>query len=208
MPPPLRPLATRAFLAGASLALRGDGVTCPCCGRRYRRFLAYPSRLCPGCGAYERHRALALLLERDPRLLPAGGRLLHVGPERAVQAALRARVERYAAVDIGHPLATHAMDVRALAFADGAFDAVLCLHVLCLLPDAGPALRELARVTGAGGHALFQEPGDMDGRLPAELADAGWETRPLRVRDVVGGEAVTRHGLDAEETFYACVRPS
>lgn len=48
----------------------------------------------------------------------------------------------------------HRSDVEALPFADGSFDVVLSIEVLRYLPDARAALRELARVTRAGGTCL------------------------------------------------------
>ncbi len=60
---------------------RGDAVTCPCCGGRFDGFLpsaGRPGVACPGCGARERHRAIA------PRLRTAiepGMRVLHFAPE-------------------------------------------------------------------------------------------------------------------------------
>lgn len=55
-----------------------------------------------------------------------------------------------------------------LPFAGGAFDAVLAECVLSMLPDAGPALREAARVVSAGGCVLLTDLYDRDdGEAPA-----------------------------------------
>jgi ubiquinone/menaquinone biosynthesis C-methylase UbiE len=47
----------------------------------------------------------------------------------------------------------HEMDITALKFADGAFDAAVSSFLFCVLPDAlqVPALRELGRVVKPGG---------------------------------------------------------
>ncbi len=52
-------------------------------------------------------------------------------------------------------------DVTHLPFADGSFDATLCVTVLCheLVPDPAATVRELARVTRKGGIVCLMEPG-------------------------------------------------
>jgi ubiquinone/menaquinone biosynthesis C-methylase UbiE len=52
-------------------------------------------------------------------------------------------------------------DVSVLPFADGSFDATLCVTVLCheLVPDPAATVRELARVTRPGGFVGLMEPG-------------------------------------------------
>jgi ubiquinone/menaquinone biosynthesis C-methylase UbiE len=46
-------------------------------------------------------------------------------------------------------------DVRSLPFADGCFDAVLCVNVLEAIPDRGLALAEMRRVLKPGGRILL-----------------------------------------------------
>ena len=46
-------------------------------------------------------------------------------------------------------------DVTALPDPDGAYDAVIAANVLHLLPDPGPAVRELWRVTAPGGRLIL-----------------------------------------------------
>jgi len=45
-------------------------------------------------------------------------------------------------------------DARSLPFADGAFDAVLAIEIMQLLPDAPELLRGLARVARPGGMVI------------------------------------------------------
>jgi ubiquinone/menaquinone biosynthesis C-methylase UbiE len=67
-------------------------------------------------------------------------------------AAMRARLDRRAAgatvIDAG---------ADALPFPDAAFDTVVSTLVLCTVPDADAALRELRRVLRPGGRLLFAE---------------------------------------------------
>ena len=63
--------------------------------------------------------------------------------ERAVKAAGLAHIE------------LRKMDAERLEFPDEAFDAVLCSHGIFLFPDRDLALREIYRVTKAGGRAAL-----------------------------------------------------
>jgi SAM-dependent methyltransferase len=144
---------------------RGEGVECPCCGGRFRRFVPYgvrprrPNAQCPGCGAVERHRLLWLYLRERTDLLSRPQRLLHVAPEEGFAERLRALPGlRYASADLASPLAGVRADVRHLPFGDGRFDALLCHHVLEHVPDDRAAMRELRRVLRPGGWAILQSP--------------------------------------------------
>ena len=50
-------------------------------------------------------------------------------------------------------------DAEALPFRTAAFDRVLCLNAMHHVPDIPAALREVARVLGPDGRAVFSEPG-------------------------------------------------
>ena len=117
------------------------------------------------CFNYSRRRLEALL----DRLLPARGdglRLLDVGCGTGYHLArARARGFALAGVDGSEEMLEQAArscpgaelrraDVEALPFAEGSFDVVLSIEVLRYLPDARASVRELARVTRAGGTCL------------------------------------------------------
>lgn len=199
-------LATRAVGQVVALALTGNRVSCPCCGARLRRFVAYPSLFCPRCGSYERHRLLALQLREHPELLAPPLRLLQVSPDRPLERlVVREGVERVS-IDIDNPEVDVEMDVHELSFPDDSFDAVLALHVVDAVADQPRALVELHRVLRPGGLALFQVPIDQQPRLAGNLDAAGFETEIVRAADL-GPEAVARHGLIAEEETYVGRKP-
>lgn len=166
LPGPMREAARRAYYAAMVFALRGEGVVCPCCGGRFRRFLPFglvrrENALCPACGALERHRLLWLYLERRLAGPTAPLRVLHVAPEPWLAAKLAARPGlSCVSVDLESPLAMTRMDLTRLAFRDGAFDVILCLHVLEHVPDDRAAMAELRRALAPGGWAILQSPVD------------------------------------------------
>jgi SAM-dependent methyltransferase len=55
-----------------------------------------------------------------------------------------------------------------LPFASGAFDAVICLDVLCHLPDRGWLFAEWLRVLRPGGRVLFTDPTVLTGLVSRE----------------------------------------
>ena len=72
--------------------------------------------------------------------------------DRAMLEAARAR-----AAERGVALALVDGNAVALPFADASFDVVLAVTVLCFVDDAGPAVRELARVLTPGGRLVIGE---------------------------------------------------
>jgi SAM-dependent methyltransferase len=145
-------------------ANRGDAVECPVCERRFARFRDdhnRPNAICWRCGAHERHRALWLYLDGHRELLESAGSLLHFAPEWCLERRLRAVPGiRYVTADLDPAIGELTLDVTDLALADGAFDAILCSHVLEHVPDDAAAMRELHRVLAPGGWAIVMVPLD------------------------------------------------
>ena len=67
--------------------------------------------------------------------------------------------DSHVGVDIGNPAADLEGSVEALPVEDGAFDVVLCTQVLEHVEDPARAVRELHRVTSAGGRVLASTHG-------------------------------------------------
>lgn len=114
----------------------------------------------------------ALLREHVGPRLRTGGLLLDAGAGTGATGAWMADYGNVVASDVEPEALTlygerHtatgrvAADIGALPFADGVFDAVLCVTVLYHVAIASPAaaVKELARVTKPGGIVALMEPG-------------------------------------------------
>jgi SAM-dependent methyltransferase len=186
----------RSLRRARRLAMTGLRVQCPCCGSRFRRFKAMhgPDRACWSCGSLERHRSLALFLDRRPELLWPGMSILHVAPEPVLRDRLTA-VEgvRYVSGDLTAEFGPEEIDVTELQYDDDSFDLVICNHVLEHVPDDRRAMREIARVLRPGGAAILLVP---DVSAP-ETDEEPSITDPIeRVRRFGQDDHVRRYGWD------------
>jgi hypothetical protein len=241
----LIPKAQRAFvLRRTRLAIyRGERVECPCCGGRFSRFMPGLShrdtRVCPRCGAQERHRALWLYMrERTALFRRPQLSILHWAPEYALQRSLGALPNAaYVSADLeGHEAMQH-MDMTDVPFKDGAFDLIVCVHVLEHVPDDRRAMREMVRVLKPGGVALLlvpivlEQPTLEDPSIvtPEQRKAAYWQEDHVRLyggdfphrlegegfsvtvdRWIRGLDQATqaRHGLFPLEDVYVCEKPA
>jgi SAM-dependent methyltransferase len=220
---------------------RGSTVHCPVCDRDFDRFKDdwnRPRALCWRCGSHERHRAQWLLLERRPELLGGARSLLHFSPEWCLRRRLQARPGlRYVTTDHDpSPDVDLRLDITALDLPDRAFDAIICSHVLEHVPDDRAAMRELRRVTAAGGFALVMVPlalhrdttyEDPSITAPGEreraflqhdhvrlyapdiadrLRSAGFVVETVDLHAELGPAAATHHGLLASDLIFLCRR--
>ena len=165
--------------------------------------------------------------------------LLHFAPEWCLEHRLRRRRGlRYVTADLEPGLGELRLDVTRIALPDGAFDAILCSHVLEHVPDDRAAMRELRRVLAPGGRLVVMVPLDHtraetyeDPAItsPAEreraflqhdhvrlyapdiadrLREAGLEVARHRPRDAFGPEALARFGLLEVDDVMLCRRPA
>lgn len=195
-----------------------------------------PRARCPRCGALERHRFLAYVLHRLALFVASSRAVLDIAPQPQVQRVLRDLAPHaYVGTDLSDHLGVDLLsDVTRLPFRDGAFDVVICYHVLEHVPDDAAAMAELARVLAPSGLALVQvpwrsgEPTDEDPSAPpAERARrfgqddhvrhygcdfedrlAGAGLRPYRFRpaDLLDPGELERLALVPHEAVWLCRR--
>ena len=209
---------------------------CPVCrwqGRRFRTFISpdivIPASICPMCGSFDRHRHLVLgmrevLADRSRvpstilglSLSPAMTYILaHEGLGRCFKSDYDRRDPRHEPQVIA--------DLSRSGFATGAFDWVVCSHVLEHIPDLEPAVDELVRILRPGGQAWIQvayhedrhesrriplDPHDLDSHawrfgtdFIERLQRPGWE---ITCEDAAALDPAVRqrHGIHPVERYW------
>jgi phosphatidylethanolamine/phosphatidyl-N-methylethanolamine N-methyltransferase len=141
-----------------------------------------------------RRHAVELINEGDGRVLEVGvgtglslpdydSDLEIVGIDLSPDMLEKAR-ERVAAEELSHVTGLHEMDAADLKFPNAAFDTVVAMYVMTVVPEPEVVMRELARVTKPGGQVLlvnhFSQREGMRGwveRRMAPFADnIGWRS--------------------------------
>ncbi len=214
-------------------------VECPCCGWRGAAFRwldigqwVLPQIECPQCGRHDRHRLMRLVMDTPAaEELFNGARVLHCAPEpemRAWMDRLGARCVVSGDLDpfmyVLAPPPKTAADLTALPFRDGAFDAVVHVHVLEHIMDDRAALREIRRVLRPGGAMLMMVPfapipatveygkpnPEMYGHVrdysaddfPEKLAD--FDVTAFRADRFLEPAARERYQIRPDETVFLC----
>jgi SAM-dependent methyltransferase len=172
---------------------------CPLCEQGSAQFLPYgghkrPDVRCPQCGSAERHRLIWLYLTRYSRSLKHPPRLLHMAPEKCLTLKLQPAAAQYVTLD----LYASGVDVQAditkpIPLDDGAFDLILCSHLLEHVDDDAFAMRELVRLTAPDGECLVLTP--IDPHLPT-AEDLSITDPAERTRLYGQSDHVRLYGLD------------
>lgn len=174
----------------------GGEVECPCCGDRFRRFAPFngtANRSCWSCGALERHRQIALLLQQRPELLRPAARVLHIAPEPTLRRLVEAsEPAQYVTADLEAPGVDLHFDLTAAPLPDDSFDVILCNHVLEHIPDDLAAMREIRRMLAPGGWALLMTPIVVD----QTIEDVTLTDPEERLRRFGQEDHVRRYGWD------------
>lgn len=141
-----------------SLPFRGYAYNCNICGTGLNQFLNQGGeQICPRCGSLGRNRRLWSLLENE--FLASAPKILDFSPSRSLYRKLKKSGLDYTASDIsGDFVADLQWNLVDLPAPDGAYDLVICYHVLEHIPEDRRAMSELYRVTKSGGHCLIQTP--------------------------------------------------
>lgn len=143
----------------------GNQYCCPVCNTPLRTFLRLNRPFfawCPICRSLQRHRLIALLLER--LLLPGLAErrqpcILHFAPEQGLQQRFQEiAAQRYISLDRYDHQAMLLADICAIPLGTATVDLIYCSHVLEHIEQDQLAMRELARVLHSDGTAIILVP--------------------------------------------------
>ena len=149
---------------------------CPCCDKHLRGFVSggfdrHPERydakryaridqnvVCPVCYSVSRHRILVSWMQ-DYADQIRGKRILHFAQEKSVCMWLDRNQLSYTTADLFQP-ADLKIDIEDTGLQDGAYDVIICNHVLEHVHDYKKALRELYRILRPEGMIFLSFPVD------------------------------------------------
>ncbi len=208
-------------------------VECNICGWRGHSF--YPNvgsgyfelgTTCPRCLCQDRHRTLAVVLERRTRFFDPSTRVVEVAPMRTFQdfCLMKKSNSNYISFDFER-FAMEQGDITAMRYDDRSVDYFLCFHVLEHIPDEKKALQEIHRVLEADGEAILQVPIDLSveqsydydkpdrretnhvrryGRdFSSIIEKAGFSVSEERIEDMVPADVIRENGLSVDPIYLA-----
>ena len=171
---------------------------CPCCGIKLRSFIEgmdykafsdfYDVKLfdgvkqdvvCPVCSSLPRHRILAKWCEANKDKL-VSSKILYFAPERGMTTWLKANKIRYTTADLFAWDVDLKLDIQATGLPDGAYDVVICNHVLEHVGSYMTALKEIRRILSPDGMLICSFPVSLDIDTVDEDPDAVSEEQRLR----------------------------
>jgi SAM-dependent methyltransferase/predicted RNA-binding Zn-ribbon protein involved in translation (DUF1610 family) len=182
------PMQRHRRLAQASKLARRDATRfiCPVCGYR-GIFVAAPGPLgsrkygrCPQCGAFERHRLQARVIQMLlPAFKPAARSALHFAPETTMKRFLSESFGQYKTSDLSDWDVDIRGDMRDMPVPDESFDFIFASHVLEHIPDDRRAIAELYRLLKPNGMAVLPVPivGDKTIEYPVAVASENGHVR-------------------------------
>jgi SAM-dependent methyltransferase len=137
---------------------KGDKYQCSVCGSGLDSFIPIrEDRMCPRCGALERHRRLFSILKNE--FLRDDIKVLDFSPARALYRAMKKLNIKYISSDLsGDFIAEVAFDIKSIDSPKENFDLIICYHVLEHIDDDFKAISELHRVLKPGAFCIIQTP--------------------------------------------------
>lgn len=163
-----------------SLAYLGHAFFCPVCEGHFSGTIRRGNdKLCPRCGSLARHRRLIGILQSQYHEVLKKGHLLDISPARSFRRAMIKRMgKRYRVSDLNTDhYADFRYDLAKDALPRGAYDLIICYHVLEHITDDRAAMANLYRAMKNGGVALVQTPFAADGEHREDPSITGPQER-------------------------------
>lgn len=219
-PAPLKRSILASFYAARVIRARTEMLLfprkmagfCPCCGMRFKAFVAgkywkyptmyNPSRyahtmqevICPVCGSLPRHRILALWYENNKDHLHTSD-ILFFAPGRCEQAWMKRKSISCTTADLYRRDMDLKLDIQKTGFPDESFDIIICNHVLEHVDDFRMALKEMHRILRTGGSFICSFP--MDPKVELLDEDPAVQTDEERLRRFGQNDHVRVFGMKA-----------
>ncbi|MBR4183626.1 MAG: oligosaccharide flippase family protein [Lachnospiraceae bacterium] len=188
---------------------------CPCCGMHLRSFIdggysGHPEQfnpkrydgidqqvICPMCGSLPRHRIIVSRLSEQREWLK-GKRILHFAQEHSLKLWFEGRVKvaEYTTADL-FSAADLQIDIQDTGLEDGAYDLIICNHVLEHVTDYERALRELHRILSPEGKLIISFPVDLS--LETVYEDSTVTTEEGRIEHFGQNDHLRVFGRDSAE---------
>ena len=169
---------------------------CPCCGMRFREFVAgdfrqrpgrfNPARyehtkqdiICPVCRSMPRHRIQALWFARNLELIRKAD-ILYIAPEISETKWLKRNRVTCTTADL-YKDADLKLDIQNTGLSDESYDVIICNHVLEHVDDFRQALKEIYRILRTGGSFICSFP--MDPKVELLDEDSSVQTEEERLK--------------------------
>lgn len=150
--------------------------SCPCCGLKFRNFVAgnfisnpeiYDIRrykhtqqnvICPYCGALPRHRILAAWCEEHKEELKSS-KILYFAPEDSMIKWMKRHSVTCTTADLSQQ-ADLKLDIQSTGLPNECYDLIICNHVIEHVDDYQMALLEINRILQEGGSLICSFPID------------------------------------------------
>ena len=139
--------------------------------------------------------------------------MLHIAPESHLGPRLASLLNvEYVSGDLSEGVAQIQFDIGDLPFDDESFDLICCCHVLMMLPDDAPAIREMFRVLRPSGIAIIENPvapgqRTLEPDTAEERRRAFDDTTVLRLYGDDYRSRLSRAGFVVEEDAYVASLP-
>ena len=188
---------------------RGSNVLCPCCGKRFDRFMDYgykkynyrefdyyKNTICPYCFSYPRHRIVCYYFSKVKETVPHDN-ILIFGAEPSIINWFDMNDCHYTTADLFNRAADVKIDIQNILFPDESWKLIICNHVLEHVPDYKTALKELRRILKKDGFLELTVP--IDRNLETVYEDPNITRKEDRIKHFGQYDHVRIFGNDFEK---------
>ena len=195
---------------------RGDAVFCPCCKKKFSKFMdfsstihnnserylnTYKNTVCPSCFSMPRQRIICYYLNMNIQSVPQNN-ILIFGAEFSIKKWFDMNGFHYQTADLFDRSADFKVDIQNIPFPDESWKLILCNHILEHVPDFILALKELKRVLSKDGFLVITVP--IDRNFATVYEDAGIVSAKDRIKHFGQADHLRIFGNDFDKILNDC----